>query len=87
MSRVRQRRAMAQRGMDLSLEEELEVRLGRGTPAARMAVQVLDAHAYKLPHYVIADALRAAEQGDRAAAHGFLEQAREHVQRMRRRER
>ncbi len=78
-------RAKSQRGSDLSLDDELEVRLGRGTPATRLAVLSLDAHRWKLPHYVIDDAVSAAERGDRAAAHRLLEQAREHVQRMRRR--
>ncbi len=78
-------RAKPQRGIDLSLDDELEVRLGRGTPATRLAVLSLDAHRWKLPHYVIDDAVSAAERGDRAAAHRLLEQAREHVQRMRRR--
>jgi len=78
---------MAQRGMDLSLEEELEVRLGRGTPAARLAVQVLDAHPWKLPRYLIASALTAAQEGDRDAALHWLGDARSHVWRMARRAR
>ncbi len=77
-------RAKPQRGSPLSLDDELEVRLGRGTPATRLAVQILDAHPYKLPHFAIVDAVNVAERGDRAAAHRLLEQAREHVQRMRR---
>ncbi len=79
------RRMHHHRGIDLSLDAELEVRLGRGTPATRMAVLSLDGHPYKLPKYDIAHAVSVAEQGDRAAAHRLLEQAREHVARMRRR--
>lgn len=80
-------RAKPQRGSPLSLDDELEVRLGRGTPATRLAVLSLDAHPWKLPRFGIADAVSVAEQGDRAAAHRLLEQARAHVQLMRRRER
>jgi len=87
MSRIRSRRSKGPADIDLSLDAELEVRLGRGTPATRLAVLSLDAHPSKMPRYWIADAVAAAEQGDRAAAHRLLEQAREHVQRMRRRER
>ncbi len=78
-------RAKPQRGSPLSLEDELDARLGGGTPATRLAVQLLDAHPWKLPRLDIAHAVSVAEQGDRAAAHRLLEQAREHVARMRRR--
>jgi len=77
-------RAKPSRGSPLSLEDELEVRLGRGTPATRLAVLSLDAHPYKLPRFGIADAVSVAERGDRAAAHLLLAQARSHAIRMRR---
>ena len=82
---MRRRRIKGPAGIDLSLDDELDARLGRGTPATRLAVQLLDAHPWKLPRLDIAHAVSVAEQGDRAAAHRLLEQAREHVARMARR--
>ena len=80
-------RAKLQRGSPLSLDDELDARLGRGTPATKMAVLSLDLHPWKLPRLDIAHAVSVAEQGDRAAAHLLLAQARQHVERMRRRAR
>ncbi|MGI8999824.1 MAG: hypothetical protein ACR2GO_08980, partial [Candidatus Limnocylindria bacterium] len=87
MSRIRSRRSKGPAGIDLSLDDELDVRLGRGTPATRLAVQVLDAHPWKLPRFYIADALAAAQQGDRDAALHLLGDARSHLGRMARRAR
>jgi hypothetical protein len=45
------------RSSHLSLQAELEVRLGRGSEMDRLAVLELDAHGYKLPGFWIASAV------------------------------